>query len=271
MQEDPILHQDRSSSVLSEKDSQDLEQEYTLRSATHSANPNVLYARMRQEAPVFFSSVLQTWVVSRYEDVTAVLRDHQRFAICTFSADAGKFTPETVAIMGTGPFVEVASMVMTDPPVHTRLRSAITRVMSAQHIASLEPRLRQLANRLIDEFEPDGRADFVTKFARLYPIQALGSLFNISEVDQLYLHRLADDTATLFFTDASAEQQLLLAQSYVAQQQYFQDLVEQRRQEPQDDLASDLLKAVDAGQTPLSVLEAANVLYNLLGAGLRSL
>ena len=78
----------------------------------------------------------------------------------------------------------------------------------------------------------------VLQFARPYPIRVIGSLLNVPEADQPYLHRLADDIAALFFTSVSAEQQLQLAQSFLAMQHYVSDLVEQCRKEPQDDLAS---------------------------------
>ena len=140
--------------------------------------------------------------------------------------------------------------------------------MSAQRVASLEPRIRRFANRLIDEFVPDTRLDFIERFARPFPTLVIGSLMNIPEEDLPQLHQCNNDVAELLTSRPPAERQVQLAQSYVAVQQYILDLVEQRRKAPpQEDLVSDLLKAVDSGQAPLSILEAANLLYLLFGAG----
>lgn len=267
MQDSSLSHQDHPSLALPQNGSQHLGQEYAPMSAAHSANPYIIYARMRQEEPAFFSPLVQAWVVSRYEDVITVLRDHRRFSMAILGSGAHRFTPEALAIMGSSPIAGVPSIVATDPPVHTRLRSCVTRALSAQRIASLEPRLRHLANRLIDQFEQDGQADFMRQFARPYPIMVIGSLLDVPEADMPHLLRWADDAMTLLFADVPAEHQIPLAQSYLALDQYVYDMVEERRKGPRDDLASDLLRAVDAGEAPLSTVEAADLLQRLLVAG----
>ncbi|HEY7413555.1 MAG TPA: cytochrome P450, partial [Ktedonobacteraceae bacterium] len=137
-------------------------------------------------------------------------------------------------------------------------------------VASLEPRLRQLADQFIDAFATDGHADFVAQFARPYPMKVIGSLLNLPEEDLPHLHHLMNDLTTILFDDVDAEQQLVLMKSYIELEQYMQDLVEERRRNPRDDIASDLLKAVDAGQVPLSVLEASDLLCRVLEAGVET-
>jgi cytochrome P450 len=265
---DSTPHQNHSPASLSERDSQDLEQEYDPWSVVHSNNPCPMYAQMRQEEPVFFSPRAQAWVVSRYEDVTTVLKDHQRFAMFFLSGGASKYTPEVLQSISSSPLAGTTSLIACDPPAHTRLRSSVNKAMSAQRIANLEPRLRQLANQVIDGFEQDGRADFVAQFARPYPMMVVGSLLDLPEADLPHLHHLMDDLVTFLFADVSAEQQLSLMKSYIELEQYACDMVEKRRGNLRDDIISDLLnKPVDAGQVPLSVLEVADLLYRLFGAG----
>jgi len=265
--QDPTLHQDHFPESLSERDPQNLEREYDPWSTGHNNNPCPMYAYLRQEKPVFFSSRAQTWVVSRYEDVTAVLKDPQRFALFFLSGGASKYTPEVLQRMSSSPLAGTVSLIACDPPAHTRLRSSVNKTLSAQRIASLEPRLRQLANRVINGFEQDRQADFVTQFARPYPMMVVGSLMDLPEADLPRLHHLMDDLVTFLFADVSAEQQLSLIDSYIELEQYAYDMVEDRQRNPRNDIASDLLKAVDAGQMPLSVLEVADLLYRLFGAG----
>ena len=267
MQEGMQSHQDDHALSPLEKSVSSLEMDYAPLSPTHAANPYSFYARIRREKPVFYSPYMRSWVVSRYDDVLAILKDHQRFSICILRASDDWFTPETVAIMQQRPFTNVAHLLSVDPPVHTRLRTSVTRAMSAQRVASLEPRIRQYANQLIDAFAPDTRLDFMERFARPFPIGVIGGLMNIPEKDLPQLFLWNSDISELLNRRPPAERQPHLAQSYAAIQQYILDLVEQRRKAPQDDLISDLLKAVDSGQAPLSVLEAGSLLYLLFGAG----
>lgn len=244
-------------------------EEYAPLGEAYSANPYRMYARMR-ERPVFYNPSIRCWVVSRYEDVANVLKDYQRFAPAVHLVGASTYLPEVANLMRTRPDAGIPSLAIVDPPEHTRLRNAVNKAMSAQRIASLEPRMRQFANRLIDEFPSGVPFDFVKRFARPFPVLVITSLFNVPEADIPQLHRWVDNMMDLLFAQPPAEQQLPLAQSYVAVTDYVYDLVQARQKAPQDDLASDLLRAIDTGEVPLSVLEATNLIYVLLAAGFES-
>ena len=267
MQEDTHPHQHQSPAVPCESGQEPLGQAYAPMSVAHSANPYIMYARMRRAEPVFFSPRTSAWVVSRYDDVLTILKDPKRFSISVLQIGKNRYTPAVAELMRSRPFATVPKLLDIDPPIHTRLRNSVTKAMSASRMAGLEPRIRQFADRLIDQFAPDTHLDFMQRFARPFPILVIASLMNVPEEDLPRLHQWHNDATDLITTQPEASQQLLLAQSYVAMEQYIYDLVEQRRKAPQDDLASDLLTAVDAGQAPLSVLEAANLLFLLFGAG----
>ncbi|MBV9711541.1 MAG: cytochrome P450 [Ktedonobacteraceae bacterium] len=266
MQEETLSPQEEPARCPHENRVSSLEADYAPLSQSHTANPYQIYARMRQEDPVFFSPLTRSWVVSRYDDVVAILKDHQRFAISVAHLSENWYTPEVAELMRSRPFANISNLLMVDPPVHTRMRTPITRAMSASRIASLEPRIRQFADRLIDQFVPDTRLDFMQHFARPFPPLVIGSLMGIPEEDLPQLQQWDDDQAALH-TQPDASHQLQLAQSTIAVEQYLYDLVKQRSLDPQEDLISDILKAMDAGQVPLSPLEAACVLYTLFGAG----
>lgn len=264
----PPPHLNHTPAPLLQRDFQPEENVYDPWSITHNTNPYATYARLRQEEPIFFSSRAHIWVVSRYEDVTAILKDHQRFAAIFLSGGAHKYTPEVLPLMSSSPLAGTPSLPTCDPPVHTRLRASITRAMSAQRIAHLESRLRQIANRLIDTFEQERPTDFMARFAHPYPLLALGSLLEIPEADLPRLQQWMDDLVTFLFADIAAEQQLALMESYRALEQYFCDVVEQRQQNLRDDFISELLKPGEAGQAPLSIREAADLVYRLFGGAL---
>ncbi len=240
--------------------------EYDPFSPEYVADPHTFAARARAEAPVFFSPRLDAWVVSRYDDVMTVVKDHRRFAIELLRARQATQTAEVRAILASSPIL-ATSLVQSDPPEHTRMRGCITRALSSQRIASLEPRIRAFADRLIDGFERDGQADFVARFAHPFPIMVIGSLLDVPEADFASLLRWSDDLTTLLYGQVPPEEQAPFARSYVAVNEYVLDLAERRRHMPGVDLPSDLVRAVEAGDAPLSAAEVGSLLRILLVAG----
>ncbi len=234
--------------------------------AEHVADPYVFSGRARAEEPVFFSPYLDAWVVTRYEDAVAVLKDHRRFAISVLRARETRQTPEARTILARSPIL-ATSLVQIDPPEHTRMRGCISRALSGQRIAGLEPRIRALSDRLIDRFEPDGRGDFVARFAQPFPIMVIGSLLDVPEADFPQLQRWSYDVAALLYGEVPPEEQAGCARSYVAVNQYVLDMADRRRLAPGHDLASDLVRAVEAGEAPLSASEVGSMLRILLIAG----
>jgi cytochrome P450 len=239
----------------------DLGEDYVPLDPAHTADPHAFYARARREAPVFFSPAINAWVVSRYEDVVAVVMDHRRFAQAIARAGLER-SPGVKAARDKPLFAK--SLGSVDPPKHTRLRGSVSRALSARRIAQVEPRIRALTDELIDQFEPRGQADFMARFAHPFPVIVIGSLFDLPEADFRLIQQWGDDISALVGGRLSPDDQARCAQSIVALQGYALDLAERRRQEPRDDLASDLITSVDAGQAQLSSDEVAAMLQVLL-------
>jgi cytochrome P450 len=234
--------------------------------AAHVADPYAFYQRARVERPVFFSPALDAWVVTRHDDVQAVLKDHHRFMVAIYGARTASHTPEALAILRETP-ITGRSLLLIDPPEHTRLRAIISRTLSAQRSAALEPRVRPLSARLIDELRPLGRTDFMAGFANPFPILVIGSLLDVPEADFPRLLRWSNDRTTLLFADVAPEDQPALARSSLALERYILEMAERRRHDLGDDLASDLIRSAGEGETPLDPMEVAATLRLLLVAG----
>src|SRR3954467_8668992 len=80
----------------------------------HLENPYPLYARARREAPIFFSPLFATWVVTRYEDVRAILHDPRRFSSSYLFRTPVDPTPEVLEVLAHLP-PEVGVLVNEDP------------------------------------------------------------------------------------------------------------------------------------------------------------
>jgi cytochrome P450 len=225
------------------------------------------YTQARREEPIFFSPLLNMWVVRRYDDVKAILNDHLRFSSENALEQATNYTPETLEILRDAVPFSAVLLVNADPPRHTRGRACITKAFSARRVASLEPRIRQFADRLIDQFIADRQADLVTQFAYPHPMLTILSLIGVPEEDIEQVKAWCEDELALLFGLAPPERQAACARSFVAYQRYVADLIEQRRIAPQDDLTSDLLKAIDEGTAELSRDELIQMVAGLVAAG----
>ena len=115
----------------------------------HLENPYPLYARAQREAPIFFSPLFATWVVTRYENVRAILHDPRRFSSSYLFRTPVDPTPEVLEVLAHLP-PEVGVLVNEDPPGHRRdqrrLGGRHRGRRSGQHLRrrSLPPRLAQV-------------------------------------------------------------------------------------------------------------------------------
>lgn len=117
---------------------------FDLANVAVQANPYPAYAWLRANAPVYRLAGVPMWVVSRHAEVEAVLRDP-----ATYASDLGMHVP-------------LMSMVMRDAPDHTRLRQTVTRAFTPRAVAHLEPRIRSVAEALLDAATPDGDSHATT-------------------------------------------------------------------------------------------------------------
>src|ERR1700716_2627604 len=133
------------------------------------ADPFEFYARARSEEPVFFSEELGYWVVTRYEDVPALLKDP-----ATFSSENTQepYRPRPAAVtraLEAGDFRAYSGLSARQPPEPTPLRGFIKRAFTPRRVEMLEPQVRELTGGMIERFEQRGRADLFAELAYELP------------------------------------------------------------------------------------------------------
>jgi len=233
-------------------------------------NPYSFYAIARKQEPIFFSPFLQTWVVTRYEDIKTILKDPKNFSSAYMDRLISVYTPETLALLSQG-ISTAALLTLSDPPTHTRGRQLLTKAFSARRIASLEPAIRQMPTTLLEPLLPLGQADFVAQFAAPFPLSVILHLLGLPEDDLPQVRIWAKDAVSLASSFLEPEQQLVCAKSYLAFQEYMLAFLDQRRQDPQDDFISDLLMAMAQEQVQLSSAELLGTLLTLVSAGVNTM
>jgi cytochrome P450 len=229
-------------------------------------DPYPIYARARRAAPVAYNEPLGAWIVTRYDDVSAILTDHARFSSAGVLKVKPKPPEEVSAILAQG-LPQVKTLLDNDPPAHTRFRSLVSKAFIPQRIAELEPKIRSLAGELIDGFIRDGRVELMQRFAFPLPAAAIADILGIPRADLGDIKRWCDDWMALQSATRPLEELKQCAQSYLALQRYFIATIEERSRAPKDDLLSALVQARLDGEEPLSREELVRFPMSLLVAG----
>jgi cytochrome P450 len=236
---------------------------YNLLSPELKANPYPAYAELRRSAPVCQVDPGGMWAVSRYDDVMYALKNPQ-----LFSSDG--FRPITdPPWLGGNPLAE--SMLGMDPPGHGRLRAIISRTFGAAAMARLEPQARAFAERIVAELPLGQPVDLMPLYGLRIPASVLGLQLGLDPSMHLQLKRWADlITGGVSTVRPDDHERHRVAREAVAElKRYFNELLEQRRREPGEDLVSDLLRARVDGEA-LTQGELLAFLFLLLVAGIET-
>lgn len=245
------------------------------------ADPFPLYRRLREEDPVHWSELLDAWVLTRYDDVVAVLKD-PRFSAAR-DTSRNRYIQEAVAARGEMDGSARANTVLTaDPPQHTRMRLLVSKAFLPRAVEKLRPRIQELADELLAAPREPGHLDVLMDFAYPLPVIVIAELLGVPTEDRAQFKRWSDDVvATLggaFDRPGLAERG---TQSWQELSQYFRETIAERRREPGNDLVSVLVAAADQGDvlseeqlvaTCAVMLIAGNeTTRNLIGNGMLAL
>ncbi|HYJ79913.1 MAG TPA: cytochrome P450, partial [Longimicrobiaceae bacterium] len=164
-----------------------------LGSPAFKANPHPAYARLRAEAPVFRSSLgwrRPAWLVARYDDVAALLRDPR------FAKDPLNARPPGRG--ASGPWVPgflrplTRNMLDLDAPDHTRLRALVQKAFTPRLVEELRPRVQELVDDLLSRARRKGEADLIRELALPLPLTVIAELLGVPAADQSRFHRWSD-------------------------------------------------------------------------------
>jgi cytochrome P450 len=230
-------------------------------------DPYPMFARARRDEPVFYSELLKMWYVTRYDDIVAVVRDPDRFSSAEAINVPVDYTPATQHAIAAS-FLSHGSLTDNDPPSHTKIRRLVNKAFTARQVADLNTRIRTIANNLIDDFVSDGHAEFVHQFSFPFPMRVILTMLGAPEDDLLKLKQWADDWVMLLLSvQLTPEQQTETIGRLLQSQDYWTDLIEQRRAQPREDLLSDLIQASQATSEPMGLLQMVNLCSTLTLAG----
>jgi cytochrome P450 len=236
-------------------------------SGEHLQDPYPFYARARHEEPVFFSPALNAWVVTRYEDVSRIIRDPDTFSSGNALRPLVQFHPASLQELQKG-FPPVPSTVDSDGELHRRLRAPLARALSTERVSALEPFIREHANALIDEFVDDDRADLMERYAYPLPVEIITELLGIDPQDRAAVAVQSYSSAEMVSAQLSEPEQAAATREFVAFQHMLAGYIQRRRAQPRDDLVSAVIAALAPGEGELSFEQLAELVWHLIGVAI---
>lgn len=185
-------------------------------------DPYAVFARLREESPLYHNEQHDFYALSRYDDVNAAVIDHE-----TFISGRGA----VLEIIKSGMEIPPGTLIFEDPPIHNIHRNLLSRMFTPRKVLALEPQIREFTARCLDPIMGSGRFDFVNDLGEQMPMRVIGMLLGIPEDRQRQI------------TDHGEE--ILQGERVegLATGEVFAEFIDWRAQHPSDDIMTDLLDA----------------------------
>jgi cytochrome P450 len=226
-------------------------------------HPFELYARLRREGPareVIMPNGVKMWMVTRYEDVRAILADPR------ISKDGRRMNEFYARHSGADEPPSAfddelsAHMLNSDPPRHERMRKLVSRAFTTRNTERLRPMVEQTVEDLLDRMEAQDEVDLISGYALALPIAVITGMLGVPVDERDQFRRWA---TTLVGSHHSPEE---TEQASEAMIDYSGKLIEAKRSRPGDDLLSTIVSASDDGDR-LTHGELVAMVFLLVAAG----
>lgn len=245
--------------------------------AAGRTDPYPLYDQLRQAAPVHRTK-LGMWVLSRYDDCWAAMRD-PRLGKAYASQIEQRFGPD----WRKHPSLTAGehSMLNTSGPEHLRLRKLVTRAFTPRMIDNLKPVIEQVVNQLLDPVAEAGGGNVLEAVGFPLPVTIIGQMLGVPTADRPQFRGMVRDLVAIFEMQPTDEQMASADAAQLGIRAYFLVLIAEKRRQPGEDLLSNLATAEVGGErlTDDELVTLASLLFaagfetttNLFGNGLLAL
>jgi cytochrome P450 len=228
--------------------------------------PHEIFKRLRSECPVHWTSEITEyptekgfWSLTTADDIHAVSRDWK-----TYSSEKGGITAVNIVFPLE---LTQAMFIGMDPPKHDRVKALFQAGFTPKRIAAHEDEIREIVNTVLDRVEGRGTVDLVEDVAQPVVARVIGSFMGIPPEDDAVWARLMNSTLGAGDPDLSPEGvEGVIAKDVPEIFARCQKLIDERRENPTDDLTSVLVHAEVDGHT-LEEHEIVMGFFLLVAAG----
>jgi hypothetical protein len=235
--------------------------ELTALDPSFQANPYPVLERLRRLDPVHHDTVLNRYVLTRHDDVEELLFDR------SLSVDPRKAAPGTFeAMFAFADRDRPPSMLFSDPPYHTRLRGLVSKAFTARAVEQQRPRIQEIVDELLEAIDTADEVDLIESFAGPLPTIVIAEMLGVDPADRADFKRWSDLGVMNFNPMLTPEEREQVNEASEALSAYLRRVVENRREQPRNDLISGLVNAQEGGDQ-LSDEEIVTMCSLLLAAG----
>jgi cytochrome P450 len=231
------------------------------------ADPYPIYAELRERAPIWYHEPTDHWLISRFADVNALLRDRRfgrTYHHLATNVEMGR-PPEPG---WHGPFWHLVRSGILDmePPDHTRVRSLVSKAFTPRMVEGMRDRIQTMMDGLIDGIAGAGEFDLIATLAEPLPVAVIAELLGVPEGDRHLLRPWSADICGMYELNPSEETARNAVRACVEFSDYLRTLSRARREAPRADLISALAQVVDDDER-LTEDELIGTCVLLLNAG----
>ena len=231
------------------------------------ADPYPVYRELRDRFPVGHDESLDLWLVARYEDVNALLRDRRlgrTYLHLASHEEMGRTPPPTEH----DPFWHLITNGILDmePPDHTRVRRLVAKAFSPRMVESMRAPVQGLMDGLIEGRRGAGSFDLIAAVAEPLPVAIIAELLGIPVADRHRLRPWSADICRMYELQPTGEDAAVAVRASIEFSDYLRELSRERRASPAGDLISEMTSVVDDGDH-LTEDELIGTCVLLLNAG----
>ncbi|HYY08953.1 MAG TPA: cytochrome P450 [Actinomycetota bacterium] len=231
------------------------------------ADPYEDYAELRRSSPILYDEATDHWLVARYEDVDALLRD-RRFGRTYLHTATHEEMGRPAPPDWHAPFWDLinAGILDMEPPDHTRVRSLVSKAFTPRFVEGLRPRVQAIVDELIEGIAGAGEVDLLPTFAEPLPVTVIAEMLGVPPADQHLLRPWSGDIVKMYELNPPVSSQEDAVRACIEFSDYLRHLARERRVQPRDDLISRLAQVMDEG-SGLTEDELVGTCVLLLNAG----
>ena len=227
-------------------------------------NPYLQYGRLRDSDPVHRSIAMQSWILTRYEDCMAVLRDPEAFSSDARHAE-GELGKLATRQREESPLGDTQTLLTIDPPAHSRMRAIVNRVFVPRRVEELRPRIEEIVEGLLEDLPKSGEFELMEALAQPLPVIVIAELLGVPPNDRARFKEWS--TAIAATTDLLNSEAVIndARDTTLELMEYFGRFIEERRTSPRGDLISALVEAQELDQLTTDEILAFTILLLVAG------
>lgn len=242
------------------------------------ADPYPFFGRLREADPVHWNASYELWIVTRYEHVVALVRDHESFSSAVIRTDRRApyppILPETRDLFDEVRRFRSDQLVEQDRPAHLAMRGVVHGYFTPTAMEAWRPFVRRAVAELLDEAADQGEMDLLTALAAPLPVRIITHMMGVPLEDRDRLRELADQL--LYINRGEPDRMRILMEGIRGMIDYVSPLVTERIERPGDDFISVLAQGEKRGvfdrhqvlvNTALLLFAGHETTMNLIGNG----